>query len=350
MEMTGVERIIKALKREEPDRVPHMELGVDRKVREALLPGASYKDFVEKMGLDGNVIFDKLASWSYETVDDAKRIVRDQWGALTQFGSEAIGHPVEPAIKSEKDLDNYVPPDPDEEWRYESLKKWIKRFKGDRAVIAHVTDVFDIARESLLGDVAYYEAMIENPGLIDRVNQIVLDYNLRSIKNQLELGADALAITGDFAMTNGPMVSPPFTARFLIPAMKEQVQLGLSMNVPVFKHTDGDVTKIMDMLVETGIDGFHPIDPMAGMDLGEVKKQYGERLCLMGNINCGPTLSWKSEEEVRQEVKEAIKKAGYGGGYICMSSNSIHSGVKPENYAAMIKAIREFGKYPLELD
>ena len=350
MQMTGVERIIKALKLEEPDMVPHMELGVDRKVREALLPGSSYKDFVEQMGLDGNVIFDKVASWSYETVDETKRVVRDQWGALTQFGSETIGHPIEPAIKSEKDLDNYVPPDPDEEWRYESMKKWIKRFKGDRAVIAHVTDVFDIARESLLGDVAYYEAMIENPDLIDRVNKIVLDYNLRSIKNQIQSGADALAITGDFAMTNGPMVSPQFTARFLIPAMKEQVQLGLSLNVPVFKHTDGDVTKIMDMLVETGIDGLHPIDPMAGMDLGEVKEKYGERLCLMGNINCGPTLSWKSEEEVRQEVKEAIKKAGYGGGYICMSSNSIHSGVKPENYAAMIKAIRKFGRYPLELD
>ncbi len=57
-----------------------------------------------------------------------------------------------------------------------------------------------------------------------------------------------------------------------------------------------------------------------------------------------------SEDARFTEVKEAIKKAGYGGGYICMSSNSIHSGVKPENYAAMIKAIREFGKYPLELD
>ena len=88
---------------------------------------------------------------------------------------------------------------------------------------------------------------------------------------------------------------------------------------------------------------------MAGMDLAEVGAKYPD-LCLMGNVNCGATLSWKSTEEVRQEVKECIRKAGYGGGYICMSSNSIHSGVKPENYVAMIKAVREFGKYPLELD
>jgi len=302
------------------------------------------------MGIDGNVIFDKVSSWSYETVDESKRVVRDQWGALVQFGAEALGHPLAPAIKNEKDLDNYTPPDPDEAWRYEAMKKWIKRFKGRIAIFAHVTDVFDIAKESFLGDVAYFEAMIENPDLVDRVNEIVLNYNLRSIKNQIELGADALAITGDFAMTNGPMVSPKFTARFLKPALKKQVDLGHALGVPVFKHSDGDLRKIMDILVGTGIDGLHPIDPMAGMDLAEVKKEYGDRLCLMGNVNCGSTLSWKSVEDVRQEVKECIKKAGNGGGYICMSSNSIHSGVRPENYAAMIEAIKEFGTYPLESD
>ena len=349
MAMTGVERVLKALHREEPDRVPHMELGVDRRVREALFPGASYADFVEKMGLDGNVIFDKVSSWKYETVDDEKRIVRDQWGALVQYGSETLGHPIEPALRREEDLDGYVPPDADEAWRYETLRKWLRRFKGNRAVIAHVTDVFDIARESLLGDVAYYEAMIEDPELIDRVNEMVLDYNLRAIRHQIELGADALAITGDFAMTHEPMVSPRHTARFLIPALKAQVELGHGLGVPVFKHTDGNITKILDLIVGTGIDGLHPIDPMAGMDLGDVKQRYGDRICLMGNIDCGATLSWKSVEEVRAEVKEAIRKAGRGGGYICMSSNSIHSGVKPENYAAMVAAIRELGGYPLDL-
>ena len=77
--------------------------------------------------------------------------------------------------------------------------------------------------------------------------------------------------------------------------------------------------------------------------------KYGDRICLIGNIDCGATLSWGTEEEVRQEVKECIKKAGAGGGLICASSNSIHSGVKPENYLAMVKAIREYGRYPLSL-
>jgi uroporphyrinogen decarboxylase len=67
----------------------------------------------------------------------------------------------------------------------------------------------------------------------------------------------------------------------------------------------------------------------------------------MGNIDCGTLLTMGMEEEVRKAVKECIRKAGKGGGLVCMSSNSIHSGVPARNYVAMLKAIREYGKYPL---
>ena len=350
MKMAGVERVIKALKGEEHDVVPHFELLHDKKVKDAILPGASYEEFIEFMDIDAVLIFDKVFTWKYEKIDESKGMVRDQWGAVIQYTSEALGHPVKHAIQNEKDIDNYVAPDPDEEERYESMEKYIKRFKGKRAIIAHATDVFDIVRESFLGDTLYFQTIFDNPDLIDRINHIVLNYNLRSIKNQIELGADVLAITGDFALTQGPMVSPEHTARFLTPATQKQVELGHKLGVPVFKHTDGNLWKILDLLVDTGIDGLHPIDPMAGMDLGEVRKKY-PNLCLMGNVNCGVTLCDKSPDEVCQEVKECIKKASYHDNvrYICMSSNSIHSGVKPENYIAMVKAIKKYGKYPLEL-
>ena len=347
--MTSRERFIAALKGQEPDVVPHFD-GVDPKVMNAILPGASHEEFVEYMDIDAIGSMDKTDSWSYETVDAAKGIRRDQWGALVQFGTEVGGHPMAPAINSEEDLDSYVPPDPDESWRYEKLNRLLKRFKGERAVFAHATDVFNIASDWLLGAEKYYQYMITKPDLVDRANEIALEYNLGYLKNCLALGVDFVFITGDFAMTKGPFVSPNHTRRFMTPALKTQVDLAHSMNVPVLKHTDGNIWKILDDLVDTGIDGLHPIDPIAGMDLGEVKKQYGDRLCLAGNVNCGPTLSWGTVEEVRQEVRSCIKKAGYGGGYICMSSNSVHSGVKPENYVAMVKAIREFGRYPLDLD
>jgi uroporphyrinogen decarboxylase len=347
--MTSRERFIAALRGQEPDVVPHFD-GVDPKVMNAILPGGSHEEFVEYLDIDAIGSLDKSYSWGYETVDAAKNIKRDHWGALVQFGAEVGGHPVAPAINCEEDLDRYVPPDPDEPWRYDYLNRLLKRFKGERAVFAHATDVFNIASDWLLGAEKYYQYMIMKPDLVDRANEIALNYNLGYLKNCLELGVDFVFITGDFAMTKGPFVSPKHTRRFMTPALKKQVDLVHRAGVPVLKHTDGNIWKILDDLVDTGIDGLHPIDPMSGMDLGEVKERYGDRLCLAGNVNCGPTLSWGTVEEVRQEVKSCIRKAGHGGGYICMSSNSVHSGVKPENYVAMVRAIREFGQYPLDLD
>ncbi|GAI03704.1 unnamed protein product, partial [marine sediment metagenome] len=135
---------------------------------------------------------------------------------------------------------------------------------------------------------------------------------------------------------------------FLTPGLKQIVQYCHSRGVPCLKHTDGNIWSIFDLIVETGTDAIHPIDPSAGMDFGEAKAKYGDKVCLIGGVDCGALLSWGTEDQVREGVKEAIRKAGKGGGYICASSNSIHAGVKPENYVAMIKAIREYGKYPLE--
>ena len=135
---------------------------------------------------------------------------------------------------------------------------------------------------------------------------------------------------------------------FLMPYLKAIVDRVHGLGALCIKHSDGLLWSLFDQIVATGVDGIHPIDPEAGMDMGEAKARYGHKVCLMGNIDCGPLLTNGNPDEVRQAVKECIRKGGKGGGLICMSSNSIHSGVKPENYIAMVKAIREYGKYPLE--
>jgi len=347
--MNGLERVMTALKLQEPDRVPHFERIANR-VREAILPGASEEDIVEHLDLDGVRFIDRTHSWSYETADESKKIRRDQWGGLVRYSSEDNPIPMEPAIKSEKDLDSYRLPDPDEAWRYEHLRQLVKRFKGERAIVVGVTDIFALGRENFLGDVNYFRAMVKNPGFIDRANEFMMDYQLRYMRNCIEMGVDIFWINGDWAMTERPMVSREFTERFLAPPFKKLVDYAHSRGVPVIKHTDGNIWPIYDTIIDAGADGLHPIDPMAGMDIGEAKATFGDKICLCGNVSCAFSLVSGTEEEVRQETREVIRKAGKGGGLICMSSNSIHSGVNPKNYLAMVKAIREFGQYPLSLD
>lgn len=347
--MNGLERVMTALRLQEPDRVPHFER-IARKVREAILPGASEEDIVEHLDLDGVRFIDRTHSWGYETVDEAKRIRRDQWGGLVRYTTEDNPVPMEPAIKSEKDLETYVLPDPDEEWRYETLRQLVKRFKGERAIVVGVTDIFALGRENFLGDVNYFRAMVKNPPFIDRANEFLLDYQLKYMRNCVELGVDIFWVNGDWAMTERPMVSRQFTERFLAPPLKKLVDFAHGRGVPVIKHTDGNIWPIYDTIIDAGADGLHPIDPMAGMDIGEAKSRFGDKICLCGNVSCAFSLVSGTEEEVRQETREVIRKAGKGGGLICMSSNSIHSGVNPKNYLAMVRAIREFGQYPLALD
>ncbi len=344
--MNGLERVMTALRLQEPDRVPHFER-IGRGVREAILPGASEEDFVEHLDLDGIRFIDRTSSWSYETVDEVKKIKRDQWGGLVRYSSEDNPIPAEPAIKSEKDLETYVLPDPDEEWRYEYLRQLVRRFKGERAIVVGVTDIFALGRENFLGDVNYFRAMVQNPDFIDRANELLLGYQLKYMRNCADLGVDIFWVNGDWAMTERPMVSRKFTERFLAPPFKRLVDYAHSRGVPVIKHTDGNIWPIYDTIINAGADGLHPIDPMAGMDIGEAKAKFGDKVCLCGNVSCAFSLVSGTEEEVRQETREVIRKAGKGGGLICMSSNSIHSGVNPKNYLAMVRAIREFGQYPL---
>jgi len=347
--MTGLERILTALQLKEADRVPHFER-VAKTVREAILPGASEEDFIEHMDLDGIRFVDRTHSWDYEIVDENKHIKKDQWGGLVRYSTEDNPVPMEPAIKSEKDLDTYEPPDPDAPHRYEHLQRLIKRFKGERAIMVGLTDIFALGRENFLGDIGYFRAMVKNPDLIERANEIILDYQLRYAKNCIELGADVLWINGDWAMTEKPMVSRDFTKKYLTPPLRKLVDFAHERGIPCVKHTDGNIWPIYDVILDTGIDGLHPIDPMAGMDIGEAKEKFGDRVCLCGNVSCAFSLVSGTVEEVKQETKEVIRKAGKGGGFICMSSNSIHSGVNPNNYVAMVEAIREYGSYPLALD
>jgi uroporphyrinogen decarboxylase len=321
---------------------------LNEQVRNAILPGASYEDFIEYVDMDGICIHDKTGgAWEYETLDASKKIKRDQWGAIVRFTEQQAGHPIKPAIELQETLDTYVPPDPDLPWRYEPLERALKRFKGQRAVIVYAGDPFAVAKDFILGDVRYFKAMIKNPGLVEQANEIVLNYYLRYVKNCLDLGADIIWVGGDWAMKKGPMVSPELTKRFIGPYFQKIVELAHSRGAPCLKHTDGNVWPIIDVILDAGTDGLHPIDPLAGMDIGDAKTRIGNKLCLMGNVSCVTTLCSGTIEEVRQETKDVIRKAGKGGGLICGSSNSIHSGVRPENYVAMVKAIKEYGKYPL---
>ena len=108
--------------------------------------------------------------------------------------------------------------------------------------------------------------------------------------------------------------------------------------------TDSAVRSYLEDLAQTKIAAVHPLQRTAGMDLREVKETYGDRFCIIGNIDSSRTLPYGTPEEVAAEVRDAIDIAAPGGGYILASDHSLHDGISVENITMMFQLGAEYGR------
>jgi uroporphyrinogen decarboxylase len=343
-ELTCAERVMRVLKRQEPDRIPHFEWIIDRKVREAICPGASMEEFTLRMGLDAI-----LTAPDIKKEQISPNRFRNEWGVVLETTAEEHGFPIEGPIHSLDDFRKYTPPDPLAPGRYESLQRLVKRYKGKLAVGVHLNDVFSIPRY-LAGFETLLMATVEEPDLVRGLVDLSVEMNLTMARECARYGADFVFTGDDYASAERPFMSPKAFREFFYPGLKRVVAGFHEVGLPIIKHTDGNIRPLLDMILDSGIDCLDPIDPIAGMDIAEMKARYSDRIALKGNVDCAHTLTFGSEREVVEETRAVIRKAGPGGGLILSSSNSIHSAVKPGNYLAMWNAIRMYGKYPIQLD
>ena len=341
-ELTSAERVMKALRREEPDRIPHFEWILDHRVRHAICPGSSTEEFTVRMGLDA-----MLTAPDYKTEQTGPTLFRNEWGSISEKGSEEHSTVVEGPIKTLDDLKNYEPPNPHAPHRFDSLKKIVKRYKGKYAIGVHLNDVLSVPR-NLMGFQNLMIAFTE-PELIKGLVELSVNVNIELAKETAKHGADFIFTGDDYASTESPFMSPDMFREYLYPGLKKVVADFHEQGLPVIKHSDGNIRPLLDMILDSGIDCLDPLDPLAGLNIGDIKKKYGDRIAVKGNVDCAHTLTFGSVEDVVKETLEVIKTAGPGGGIIISSSNSIHSAVKPANYLAMINTIKTYGKYPINL-
>ncbi len=340
MKMNSEDRVYCVLQRQEPDRVPHFEWLVDRRVREALCPGCkSHNEFAVQFGQDA-VIVDPI--FKRERVGENRWLT--EWGFVTQDTPEEHGIEVEAPIKTLADFERFTPPDPHIPDRYTAVEEAVHEFKGRKAVICHLNDVFSLPRY-LMGMANLLMAIITEPELVRQLVEMSVTINLELGKEVAARGVKIVYTGDDYASNKTTLMSPDHFREYFYPGLKRVVQGFKELGLYVIKHTDGNIWPILDMIIDSGIDCLDPIDPLGGMDLGEVKAVYGQRVALKGNVDCASLLTFGTTSEVIEATRAALRKGMPGGGYILSSSNSIHSSVKPENYAAMVDTLQEFGRY-----
>ena len=336
------ERIIATLNLEQPDRVPIGELGIDKKIIEGF--GKGYDDVVDFAFGEGLDLVGTMARFeTVEILPDGAYI--DEWGCTYRPSQDQVDHPINGPIATRADLDSYELPDPDAPLRLGGLERLVEKAKGVLAVnfhcrVAFMWSVFLMGMDNLM------MAMALDPRFVHELFGRVADVNIAVIRRAIRAGADTISLGDDYCGNRGPLMSPTMFEEFILPHLTRAVAAIHEEGAKCIKHCDGNTWPLLDMMLEAGVDCINPLEPVANMDMAEVKAKYGDRVCIMGNIDCAELLCRRTEEEVEQAVRECIGKGSRGGGLIVSSSNSIHSGVKPANYAAMIRAVHEFDGYP----
>lgn len=340
--MNSVERVHTALKLGQPDRVPVLEFVVDEKIARAAVPGCrDVADCMDRLDMDG-----VGCGAEFEVVSrHADGSFTDEWGVSYLPGPEAVAHPIRGPIATLEDARAFTPPDPDAPTRLGRLPDLVARYKGRRAICFHHRAAF-MWSAYLMGLDTMLMNFLAEPELVEMTMEKVLCCNMRIVQRAIRAGAEVIVLGDDYAGNQGPMMSPGHFRRFVLPPLQRMIAMIHDEGALCIKHSDGNLYSLLDLILSAAPDGINPIEPVAGMKLKRVKELVGDRVCLMGNIDCGSLLPHGTTEQVREAVREAIADAARGGGYILSSSNSIHSSCAPQNFVAMVRACHEFGFYP----
>lgn len=335
--MTGKERLLCALRRGEPDHIPTFEWFIDEGVGHALTGSTDPVEIVAALGIDGINI---RADYTRETISEGVYI--DEWGVTRQLTGDCIAASREHPVASLADHGTYTFPDPRAPHRLETLERALARFGDERAVVLNLRDGFSDMRDLLGYEEALVQFMIE-PGVFGELLDRCVEYNLAVARHAAETyGTCIVATTDDIANADGLLFPPDQYLEVIGPAFRKVMQGYKDLGYLIVKHCDGDVSALVDFWIDCGIDCLDPIDPGAGLRLDDYRQRYGDRICLKGNVDCKGALCGGTEEDVENEVRECLRRGG-ARAYILSSSNTIHRGVKPGNYRAMLKALRTWG-------
>lgn len=340
--MNSYERVMAAFRHEEADMVPLTEFGVNERVWKALGAESLY-DWQLKAGYDLVSVRIK-----YDRKYTTETEFTDEWGIGYHDNGEATPHAVNNPIKGPEDIDKLILPDPDAPYKFQYLDKVVSDLKGERA-ISFSTRAFFLWAAELVGMDKLLLYMAVEPEFVDELFDKICENQIAVAKNAIKMGADFVVDTDDYGFNTGPLMSPAMFDEFCAPKIKRFADAIHEAGGKLIKHSDGNINKLLDSIVGANIDALHSIDPTANMDLAAVKAKYGDKITLIGNIDCGNLLTFGNPEEVDEAVKNAIKTAAAGGGYIVASSNTIPMTAKPENVQAIIDATRKYGKYPIAL-
>jgi len=225
----------------------------------------------------------------------------------------------------------------------------VKSYYADMPVYGNVCEAHEylwriIGTENALEWMGLYPEELGE--FIKRVGAFVVELTKAQIKAADGM-LDGMVVWGDVAYKNGMLFSPVFWREHFKPVVAEIIRVCHEAKIPVIYHGCGNATKIYDDFIEIGLDAYNPLEAKTGLDVVEIRRQYGHKMGFCGNID---VMAWANDPlpELEAQVMRKLN-AAKGGGYIVQSDHSVPSDCSAARYEFVLNLVRKHGNYPLQL-
>jgi uroporphyrinogen decarboxylase len=377
--MTHRERVLTALRREPPDRVP-VDIGG---TLASTLNIHTYRRLMQHLGFGEDPAIAYVSRRSNSVLPDEELLrhldvdcravilgspdrspeqelpdgsITDEWGVTWKHVGEGLhyinaGGPFCKGEPGPAAVEAFHWPDPLDPGRFRSLRSQAHTHElahdAARVLVLGVGPLHQL--QFMRGYAAALEDLIANPAFVEAFLARYADFWVCMTEKALgEVGdlIDVVMFGDDLGIQQGPVMSPALYRRVLKPTHARLVRAVKRFGKPVLLHSCGSVAALIPDLIEIGFDALHPIQVSAkDMDTEHLKKDFGRDIAFWGAIDTHRVLPRGTPAEVRAEVKRRIADLAPGGGYVLGAVHNIQAEVPVENILAMVEAAREFGKY-----
>lgn len=377
--MNSRERVLTALKHQEPDRVPldlgclvttietvpynnlKEHLGIELQTRTFVRDHVDVdEEILRKFSIDTRYVRIKPPkSFKIEIAPDNSYV--DEWGTKFKKPETSLYYDPVPPYPLENadisDLKKYSWPDPNDPGRMEGLEERARDFHENThyAIIADIPLLGPLEFSwLLLRGPKFFEDLVLNKSFARALLEKITDIQIQIFDKYLDAVGKyvhVVAVCEDLGDQYRLLISPQLYREMIKPLharlwgfIKKKTEAHL------FLHSCGSIYPIIPDLIELGVDTINPVQVSAkDMDTARLKREFGADLTFWGGIDTHRVMPMGSPEDVEEEVKRRIKDLAPGGGYVLTAVHNIQADVKPENVCRMYESAKKFGTYPLRL-
>jgi len=375
--MNRREAFIATINRQEPDRVlvdfgkhigsfhrsaydmlnAHLGLKLEARILDRMAQNVVLDEAIcERLGIDFRWIVPNWVGMRDIEIDGEKGYI-DMWSTphkWTDFGEYYAIHdqPLGQDTLTLEDIDAFEWPDPHQPAMFDGLREQAKNWYENTGYIVGA-DGIKIGVLQTAAQIRGYDKLFLDFAINPDIAHVVLD-KVSAITNEMyrkymqAVGdyVQVVVITDDQGTQNSLMISPAMFREFIKPRLKTQIEtIKASADVKVLMHCDGAILRIVEDLIEIGVDILNPIQTVVKgfEDTLALKEQFGRRICFHGGIDVQQVLPNATVEQVKAEVALRIRDLGRDGGYILAPCHNINIDIPVENVLTTFDAAREYG-------